>query len=428
MRFGFPLSIVFFLGMYAYVYGMEEGRRIGKRSDQNWQNHFDLAKNHYASSRVQDYPSFSGVGYLVSTSGILGTAALIAPDIVITAAHVLKNERDEPVPDPSDWSFKLPFHSGSGNQVDTFSISKIIIHPSWILRQMVEPPYGDGDRLGVDLALVFLERKVAGVQPYSLPYPEGDALLGQVVYFAGFGSLVDGENGVVDASNTSRVAGQNQVDRDIAQVQIDSIPSEQVGGVFAFDFDDPDLASNTLGSDSENIDHLGAGFSDPVPLELEASTAEGDSGGPVFAMTNGGWKLHGVVSYGTSDSTYGDVTVLTRLQTHLSWIEGYLPDWASASSLGIGSWIQSNWFGYLMPMQSGWFYHANLGWAFGSSNKEYSFWVWLDHLGWLWTTSQIYPFCHSHKTQNWMYLPTKDFSSMVPYFDYSLGDWFSYPR
>ena len=100
---------------------------------------------------------------------------------------------------------------------------------------MVEPPYGDGDRLGVDLALVFLERKVAGVQPYSLPYPEGDALLGQVVYFAGFGSLVDGENGVVDASNTSRVAGQNQVDRDIAQVQIDSIPSEQVGGVFAFD-------------------------------------------------------------------------------------------------------------------------------------------------------------------------------------------------
>ena len=51
----------------------------------------------------------------------------------------------------------------------------------------------------------------------------------------------------------------------------------------------------------------------------------GDSGGPAFVRTLGYWRLHGVVSYGTSESEYGDVTVYTRLASHYDWLISELP-------------------------------------------------------------------------------------------------------
>ena len=85
----------------------EAARRIGKLSDEAWENHSAMAQNLQPFSDLLEYPDFSGVGALVSNDGVLGTASLVAPDVVITAAHVLKNSQSDPEPNPADWQFIL---------------------------------------------------------------------------------------------------------------------------------------------------------------------------------------------------------------------------------------------------------------------------------------------------------------------------------
>ena len=321
----------------------EAARRIGKLSDETWENHSAMAQNLQPFSDLLEYPDFSGVGALVSNDGVLGTASLVAPDVVITAAHVLKNSQSDPEPNPADWEFILYSDYQNSPSDLFFSVNRILIHPSWITRQNQKPPLGDGDSIGVDLALVFLSSKAIGVQPYSLPFANGEDLLGKIAFVSGFGSLINGSKPDGDDQNTKRMAGRNKIDRVVPQVSVPGLDSNESGGVFAFDFDSPDLDANTLSGDNDPIDQLGQGTSDAQPLVMEVSTAVGDSGGPVFAWTNGNWKIHGVISYGsygkTGDSTYGDVTVLTRLETHLSWIEAQLPVWPSSQFLGVGNWL-----------------------------------------------------------------------------------------
>jgi V8-like Glu-specific endopeptidase len=48
----------------------------------------------------------SCVGAVVSDN-LYGTATLVAPNVVITAAHVLKNYWSDPTPVPSKWKFIL---------------------------------------------------------------------------------------------------------------------------------------------------------------------------------------------------------------------------------------------------------------------------------------------------------------------------------
>ena len=86
---------------------------------------------------------------------------------------------------------------------------------------------------------------------------------------------------------------------------------------------------------------LGSGNSTATPLPLEASTAPGDSGGPAFVYTNDAWRVHGVVSYGTDNSTYGDVTIYTRIASHYDWIHTRLPNWHNAKFIGEGNWRES---------------------------------------------------------------------------------------
>ena len=61
---------------------------------------------------------------------------------------------------------------------------------------------------------------------------------------------------------------------------------------------------------------------------------------------SGAWRIVGSVSYGSSDSTYGSVTVYTRLANHKSWLEDFLPPWSQARKTGQGGWLESDWFGF----------------------------------------------------------------------------------
>ena len=85
---------------------------------------------------------------------------------------------------------------------------------------------------------------------------------------------------------------------------------------------------------------------------MEASSAVGDSGGPAFIYDNQSWRTVGVVSYGTSDSTYGDITVYTRVASHLDWIQTYLPSWAQARQTLYSGWMELDWFGHFFALSN----------------------------------------------------------------------------
>ena len=384
-----------------FVFGHFE-RRLGKLESQTWENHLALGTNQFPFIASSGIPDFSSVGALVSDDGILGTATLIAPNIAITAAHVLKNRTKDPLPNPNEWHFILhnDFESAPSNV--RYSINKFIIHPDWISRQQESPPLGDGDKFGADLAIVELTNSTTVAEPVLLP--NGHSLIvGQKIYVAGYGNLVDGESGTQNLGNSRRMAGENIVDRVVQEIVMSSNTVSESGGLLAFDFDSPSGNSNRLGSEFEGFENLPIGKSDSFPIELEASTAEGDSGGPMLARVNDKWRVFGIVSYGSTDSTYGDITVLTRLNNHLNWIRTYLPAWPSARMVNHSGWLESDWFGFVRRYSSGWNFHAELGWFWSAPKADDSVWIYLNHLKWLWTSRDAFPYLYSYTDGDWLY-------------------------
>ena len=98
-------SLIFSI-LSSFIYGNSE-RRLGKLDSQSWTEHALLGENKTPYEQSNLIPDFRSVGALLSDNGILGTATLIAPDTIITAAHVLKNRTKDPLPTPSDWKFIL---------------------------------------------------------------------------------------------------------------------------------------------------------------------------------------------------------------------------------------------------------------------------------------------------------------------------------
>jgi len=321
---------------------------------------------------------------------------------VITAAHVIKNSFADSV-DASDWQFLLGSDENWNTSEKKTPVSKILLHPGWVARQNQFNRFGDGDELGVDLAIVYLASPVVGVYPAQFPQPSDDPL-GQRAVLAGFGTLVEGINGNANDSNQRRVGGENIFDRSVEKVFKEGVPDSHLGGLLAIDFDSSEEKHNTLGSNMPNMDLLGAGNSDTSPLPLEASTAYGDSGGPAFAHTQGAWRVHGVVSYGTKSSKYGDVTVFTRIASHHSWISENLPDWPNAKSIGYNEWRESSWWGIFVPLENKWSYHYLLGWVYVPNNQDDSFWLWHPSLGWSWFSPLAYPNFYEFTSKQWYYL------------------------
>ena len=412
-----------FLGL-----ALGDQRRIGKRHDLTWSSYYELGTNENMYQSSEYYPDLSIVGALISNSGALGTATLIAPNYVVTAAHVVKNDYYE-TPNESNWEFVMYDNFGDASSLHKFQIDQIIIHPAWSARQTASNALGDGDELGVDLAIVRLNRSVVGAYPARLPSANDDPL-GERTVLAGYGTLVEGNTGDQNNSNDRRLGGENTIDRSVAQVFKAGVPESQRGGVLGIDFDSPQQSHNSLVSGT-SIDLLGSGSSQADPLALEASTAVGDSGGPAFCRTNNSWRIHGVVSYGTDDSTYGDVTIYTRLASHYDWLLKELPNWSDSKLLDESGWIQNPWMGTLVPVSNNWIYHLNLGWIYIPTPKGNYFWGWSHHLGkWVWLSDQAFPFiyCYSSEGSFWMYVLLESSSgSTVRAYDYSSNSWQSYP-
>ena len=402
-----------FLGLVVFAFGFQEvlgqgndtrQRRVSHRDDVSSNLHQLLADNDSSYAAGEDYPDFSMVGALLSkSSGWMGTATLVSPGCILTAAHVVWNDAYSPAPDPADWEFVVgnDFEAAGAQKYDVASIH---VHPGW-LACMVN---NDGDLKGFDIALIQLASSVSNVTPalINASYDESSSI-GQTIYFAGVGALGDGINGVSFPDNSRRFAGANVLDRVNSEVShglSSLLYSGGKGGVLGFDFDSPTGSDNSLDG-SIFYGRLGSGSSDPMPIPLEATSASGDSGGPVFARLGESWRLVGVSSYGTTNSIDGDVAVFTRAANHAEWIFSYLEAWPTAAWSGLDSWRTSSWFGSFSVAADNWIFHQQHGWLYapGGGDDTDDLWLWSNQLGWTWTNQKSYPYLYSVSKGNWLY-------------------------
>lgn len=206
-----------------------------------------------------------------SSIGELCSGALIAPDLVLTAAHCLTDYASYRV-----FGVDRAFRSRSVRAVAA------AIHPAFV------PGTTPRTQPGVDLAILKLERPLGpGFTPLN-PRLSEQVQTGDTVRLAGFG---------VVAENRKRTA---RILRETALVSLGPI---QVMNRVVVVADRQRLAETT-----------GAG------------ACRGDSGGPILGDTRDGFQLLGIVSWSSGAArsreatACGGLTAVTPVAEHLRWV------------------------------------------------------------------------------------------------------------
>jgi endonuclease I len=65
-------------------------------------------------------------------------------------------------------------------------------------------------------------------------------------------------------------------------------------------------------------------------------------------------------------------------------------------------WRLSDWFGFLQPADSPWFYHLEHKWVYTTALSEEAVWLYDTSLGWIFTGISYYPYLYS-STKGWLY-------------------------
>ena len=154
-------------------------------------------------------------------------------------------------------------------------------------------PAGNGSLLGGgDVSIHTLTAPVpASIATPVRLFDETTGLEGMVAATLGYGFNGVGSVGHGSTSDGRRWGGENIIDA------YGSPADDSGANIISTDFDDGTPAANTIPSSS------------PVPLPFEATTAPGDSGGPVMVQVDGEWLIAGVLSAGTTTtSVYGDIS------------------------------------------------------------------------------------------------------------------------
>jgi secreted trypsin-like serine protease len=224
-------------------------------------------------------PSTEGVARsvvtIVGSRGNFCTGALIAPKLVLSAAHCVQPGAD----------YKIVEY-GADRQPSLQDVKAIAIHPGFNMQAM------SGHRATADVALLQLATPPKGKTPAALGLPDIPINVGSRFTVAGIGVTVRGDG---KSGGTIRVAGL--------------------------------VATGKPGTlQIRLVDPVGQGTRDGL------GACTGDSGGPVFEDKQSGPVIIGVVSWSTGpngSAGCGGMTGVTPLTLYRDWILQAAQKWGA---------------------------------------------------------------------------------------------------